>query len=147
MSTPPDLLEERVQTVTRSGRAVRPPLRYEPDPDAILEDDFSDTPSDDDWGCREEPQTDDGCIDDLTYSEEDDFTAQDSQDSSYLSASDTSSSDDEDEDEDEDEDDDEDDSVPQYESDDMENLDDILDWDTLTADASEHYSSEDDQDL
>lgn len=73
MSTPPDLLEGRLWRTTRSGRAVRPPLRYEPDPDQILDDDFSDTPSDDEWGFREEePQTEDGDADDLTDSDEGD---------------------------------------------------------------------------
>lgn len=142
MSTPPDPLERRIRIVTRSGRAVRPPLRYEPDPDQILDDDdFSDTPSDDEWGfMEEEPQTEDGGADHLTDSDEGDFTAQDSCDSCYESASDTSSSEEEQEDDDGETD-------REDEFDEMEDIDDILEWDTLTADASDHYSSEDDQDL
>ena len=152
MSTPPDLPEGGIPRTTRSGRAVRPPLRYEPDPDQILDDDFSDTLSDDEWGFREEePQTEDGDADDLTDSDEGDFTAQESHDSSYESASDTSPSEDEqgdDDDEDEDEGEDEDDQTDREdECDDMEDIDDILEWETLTADASDHYSSDDDQDV
>lgn len=144
MSTPPDLLERRIRRITRSGRAVRPPLRYEPDPDQILDDDFSDTPSDDEWGFREEePQTEDDDADDLTDSDDADFTAQDSRDRSYESASDTSSS----EEGQEHDDDDGDETDREDEFDEMEGIDDILEWETLTADASDHYSSEDDQDF
>lgn len=141
MSTPPDIPDERIQTFTRSGRAVRPPRRYEPDPDQILEDDFSDTLSDEEWGFREEhPQTEDDATEDLTDSEEDEFTSHDSHDGSYESASNTSSSESE-------HDDGEDETDPEYDFDDIDNVDDILEWDTLTADASDHYSSEDDTDL
>ena len=140
MSTPPpDILEERIRTVTRSGRAVRPPLRYEPDPDQILEDDFSDALSDEEWGFREDaPQTEDDATDDLTDSDEGDFTAQDSHDGSYESASGTNSSEDGDEGLGFDS---EDETDAEYDFDDTDNIDDILDWDTLTADASDHSSS------
>lgn len=145
MSTPPDILEERIHTVTRSGRAVCPPQRYEPDPDQILEDDLSDTLSDEEWGFREEElQTEDGTTDDLTDSVEGDFTSQDSHDSSYESTSSASSSEDRDEGFVSDS---EDGTDAEYDFDDMDNIDDILEWDTLTADASDGYSSEDDTDL
>ena len=145
MSTPPDTLEEGIRTVTRSGRAVRPPLRYEPDPDQILEDDFSDTLSDEEWGFREEaPQTEDDATDDLTDSDEGDFTEQDSHDGSYESAPSTSSSEDGDEGLASDS---EDETDAECDFDDMDNIDDILEWNTLTDDASDHYSSADDIDL
>ena len=76
MSSSSDELEQRIRFVTRSGRSVRPPNRYEPEPDQILEDDFSDASSDigageDAWGYGMESQTED----ELTDSEEDHFIA------------------------------------------------------------------------
>lgn len=155
MTTPPseDELENRIRIITRSGRAVRPPLRYEPDPDQVLEDDFTDTSSDDEWGFREEAQGNDGDFnaygddegdeDDMT-----DLTDTESHDSSYISSSDTSPSSSEEEEDDE--------GTPLdvtsedsylLESDQDCYDDDILEWDTLTVDASERSSiSEDDQD-
>ena len=53
MDIPPDELERRIRMVTRSGRAIRPPDRYEPEADQIFEDDFSDVPSEseeEEWG-------------------------------------------------------------------------------------------------
>ena len=36
-------MSEQRTTRTRSGRSVKEPTRYEPDPDAVFEDDFSDS--------------------------------------------------------------------------------------------------------
>lgn len=142
MPTAPDSIGERIRTVTRSGRAVRPPVRYEPDPDETLEDDYSDgDTSDGEWGCGEAAQTD---------SEQSDFSSIDEpQDGSYESVSDTFST----EGELEAENDDffvETDSEEFTEDEDGgAHIDpgDILEWDTLTADASDGQSSEDDRDL
>ena len=163
MATPQseDELENRIRIITRSGRAVRPPVRYEPDPDQVLEDDFTDASSDDEWGFREEAQTEDGNINAYVDDEGDedditDFTDTESHDSSYISSSDTCSSSSEEGDE----------AAPLdvtledayllesdrdcsgYGDDDDDDDDDILEWDTLTVDASDRSSlSEDDQDL
>jgi hypothetical protein len=150
MPPPPDELEQRVRMVTRSGRAVRPPDRYEPDPNEILEDDYSDVLSDSEsgegeWGYGDPPQTEDEGVQDSTDSEEGDFTNTESRDSSYESASATSSSEDEDGDTDYSTNTDPPDSEPC--EDDQQYIDDILEWDTLTADASDSYLSEDDLDM
>ena len=142
MAMPPDRLDQRIRTMTRSGRFVKPPIRYEPDSDQVMEDDFSGE-EDSDWGCVEEAQTEDDC-DDSGDSEQSEFTQSDcDDDSSYQStSSDSSSSEEADEDtsgtsleEEEEEEEGEND------------VDDVLHWETLTIDASDEYSSADDQDL
>lgn len=118
--------------MTRSGRSVRPPIRFEPDPDQVLEDDFSE--EDSDLGCVEEAQTEDGSSDQQQVdSEESDFTPSDSNDGSCQPSSESSS----------------DDSDAFFaDQDDDEIADDSdLEWETLTSDTSDDYSSEDDQDL
>ena len=143
MNTLPDQSEQRRRLVTRSGRAVRPPDRYEPDPSEILEDDYSDAPlgsdsEEEEWGCGEPAQTDDDSEDEAVYSEEEEYTDEEVQDTSS---------------EEEDYDSeycvdtrppDGDSSTEEKEDDSME---DVLDWETLTADASDSYSSEDDREL
>ncbi|CAM9090418.1 unnamed protein product [Ectocarpus sp. 12 AP-2014] len=163
MNTPedqPDRLEQTIQTTTRSGRRVRPPSRYEPDPDQIMEDDYSDATSEadsvmgDEWGYREEVQHDEeGVVQrEEEYEEHDtgqsDFSFSDSPDSSYESTRSRST------DEDDDDDDFEEDIAGDYDhfveqTDEEEGyLSDVLRWETLTVDASDHtYSSDDDQDL
>lgn len=148
MSESSDELQQRIRFVTRSGRSVRPPNRYEPDPNQILEDDFSDALSDigsgeDEWGYGMEAQTeDDEFLRELTDSEEDDFTDTESHDSSYeSSATDTLSS------EDADTDREEEDETEEDEQDEFTESEDLVEWDTLTVDASDPDSSEDDRDL
>ncbi|CAB1112935.1 unnamed protein product [Ectocarpus sp. CCAP 1310/34] len=119
MNTPedePDRPEQRIQITKRSGRRVRPPSRYEPDPDQIMEDDYSDATSEadsamgDEWGYREEVQHDEEDVvqREEEYEEHDtgqsDFSLSDSPDSSYEST--RSRSTDEDDDDDDDDDDD-----------------------------------------
>lgn len=144
MAMPPDRLEQRIRTMTRSGRSVRPPIRYEPDSDQVLEDDFSEEESD--WGCGEEAQTEEGSGDQQTTdAEQSDFTQSDSDDSSYQStSSDSSSSEEADDDSETSSMDLEEDETAGEEEDDV---DDVLEWETLTVDASDDYSSADDQDL
>lgn len=143
MTTPPDPDEAelvRTRLVTRSGRSVRPPVRYEPDSDQIMEDDFSDVSSDDEWGYGERAlEADDESSGELAGFESD------SQDSSYVSTSDTVS-----DDESFDEQDEDSDFFGETESEDElagEDADDIIEWETLTADASDECVSDDDQDL
>ncbi|CBN80348.1 EsV-1-44 [Ectocarpus siliculosus] len=150
MATPPDGLEQRIRTMTRSGRSVKPPIRYEPDSDQVMEDDFSGE-EDGDWGCIEEAQTEVGSDNHQTTDSEQsecssecssEFTQSDSDDSSYQSTSSDSSSSEEESD---------------YTSDTLvdeadgeqeeDDVDEVLKWETLTVDASDGYSSADDQDL
>lgn len=142
MAMPPDRLEQRIRTMTRSGRSVKPPIRYEPDSDQVMEDDFSGE-EDSDWGCVEEAQTEEDSGDQQTTdSEQSEFTQSDcDDDSSYQSTSSDSSSSEE---ADEDTSDTSDDEREEEEEDDV---DDVLKWETLTIDASDDYSSADDQDL
>lgn len=73
--------------MTRSDRSVRPPIRYEPDSDQVMEDDSSEG-LESDWGCVEEAQTEEGSGDQQTTdSERSEFTQSDSDDSSYQSTS------------------------------------------------------------
>ncbi|CAN0565658.1 unnamed protein product [Ectocarpus sp. 12 AP-2014] len=145
MAMPPDRLEQRIRTMTRSGRSVRPPIRYEPDSEQVLEDDFSEEESD--WGCVEEAQTDWGSGDQQpTDSEQSEFTQSDSDDSSYQSTSDSSSSE-EAYDSDTSSIDLDEDETAGGEEEDEDDVDDVLAWETLTIDASDDYSSADDQDL
>jgi hypothetical protein len=109
---------------TRSGRSVREPFRYEPDPDVVLEDDFSDTNEE----CDSDEETcysaDEGSVVEEEY------------------VSDSSDSEDED-----------DDIMSQAPTEPCENSElppesedeeDVLDWDCLTDDASDgSYSSDD----
>lgn len=147
MDIPPDELERRIRMVTRSGRAIRPPDRYEPEADQIFEDDFSDDAylsesEEEEWGYGEAPQTEDDTAGEITDSEEDDFTDTESRDGSYESLSEAMSS--------EEEDDLEDEVLSETDREDCEteeDIDDVLEWDTLTADASDRCLSEDDQDL
>lgn len=141
---PSDQLEQRIRAVTRSGRAVRQPVRYEPDPDQIFDDDYSDAPSgseEEEWGIGMHEQTDIGDDDD----DDDDMTNSDeSHDSSYesngtLSSEEESGSSSDGEDFF---------AETDVEEDDEDEEDDVLEWETLTVDASEpSYSSADDQDL
>ncbi|AAK14470.1 EsV-1-44 [Ectocarpus siliculosus virus 1] len=137
MAMPPDRLEQRIRTMTRSGRSVKPPVRYEPDSDQVMEDDFSEE-AESDWGCVEEAQTDDGSGDQQTTdSEQSEFTQSDSDDdSSYQSTSSDSSS------SEEADDDTSDTSEDQTAGEEDDDVDDVLEWETLTIDASA-----DDQDL
>lgn len=147
MAMSPDRLEQRIRTMTRSGRSVRPPIRYEPDADQILEDDFSEEESD--WGCVEEAQTEDGSGDQQpTDSEQSEFThSSDSDDSSYQSTSDSSSSEEADDSDTSSMDLREDETAGEEEEEDIDEEEDVLEWETLTIDASDDYSSADDQDL
>lgn len=146
---PRDRPEQRARTVTRSGRVVRPPDRYEPDPDEVLEDDFSDAPTDSDaedhWRCGVEDRRD----------RDDDGSSgsEDSRDSSYQSCStgsSISSGDDGDslalsQDTDGEEEYEDGDAA----DDDLDAVGDVLNWDTLTVDCSDEecsYSAEDDRD-
>lgn len=143
MTTSPDQFEQTRRLVTRSGRAVRPPNRYEPDPNEVLEDDYSDaSPGSDseeeEWGCGEPAQTDDDDEEELTYSGEEEYVNEEVQDSSseeeYCDSEycvDTRPRD----------------SDPSDDEVDDDDAEDVLDWETLTADASDSYSSEDDQEL
>ncbi|CAN0423842.1 unnamed protein product, partial [Ectocarpus sp. 8 AP-2014] len=146
MAMPPDGLEQRIRTMTRSGRSVKPPIRYEPDYDQVMEDDFSGE-EDSDWGCIEEAQTDEGSDDhQATDSEQSEcsseFTHSDSDDSSYQSTSSDSSSSEEEGGDTSDTPEDETDGEQE------DDVDDVLKWETLTVDASDDsYSSADDQDL
>jgi len=150
MSSPPDQLEQRIRLITRSGRSVRPPNRYEPESDQIFEDDFSDEESE--WGIGEEPQSDheDAEHEDaeqLEHSEQDDFTVTESSDGSYELASDAVSSSEDDDffaDTDREDEETQDDDDDEQEEEDVE---DTIEWDRLTADASDPDLSEDDQDL
>ncbi|CAN0250278.1 unnamed protein product [Ectocarpus sp. 6 AP-2014] len=146
MATPPDGLEQRIRTMTRSGRSVKPPIRYEPDSDQVMEDDFSGE-EDSDWGCIEEAQTEVGSDNHQTTDSEQsecssEFTQSDSDDSSYQSTSSDSSSSDEESDYTSDTMGDETDGEQEEDG-----VDEVLKWETLTVDASDDYSSADDQDL
>lgn len=165
MDTPADRLdrlEQRIQTVTRSGRRVRPPARYEPDPDQILEDDFSDATSDadsdteDGWGYREEVQNDQDIgerEDNGHETGQSDFTDTESRDSSYESIDSRSSASRSTDDDDEndlvqDSLGEEDDDFFAQTDEEEDDFTDVLEWDTLTVDASDdNCSSDDDQDL
>lgn len=145
MSTPPDQLQHRLGTTTRSGRIVRPPTRYEPDPNQVFEDDFSDedSESENDWEAREELGDDE---EDLTDDEPFcGFTDSESQDGSYESADARSSSSDDllSEEEEQEE---EDDFFMETDLDD-DDEEEIVEWDTLTADASDSYDSSEDDDI
>ena len=137
MSTPPDQLEQRIRLITRSGRSVRPPNRYEPESDQTFEDDFSDEESE--WGIGEEPKSDQEDAEQLEHSE--------SSDGSYELASDAVSSSEDDDffaDTDREDEETQDDDNDEEEDEDVE---DTIEWDRLTADASDPDLSEDDQDL
>ncbi|CAN0543870.1 unnamed protein product, partial [Ectocarpus sp. 8 AP-2014] len=144
MAMPPDGLEQRIRTMTRSGRSVKPPIRYEPDYDQVMEDDFSGE-EDSDWGCIEEAQTltPDHQTTDSEQSEcSSEFIQSDSDDSSYQSTSSDSSSSEEERDDTSDTQEDETDGEQK------DDVDDVLKWETLTVDASDDsHSSADDQDL
>ena len=130
MSTEPDNFEQENRVVTRSGRIVRPPQRYEPDPDQILEDDYSDVgSSDEEWECDED---DDG------------MDSSDSQDSSYESSSEFFSSVEDDIGSDDFFVDTDQEEFTQEDKEEYDDSADIIEWDTLTADASDEQSSEDD---
>lgn len=123
MPPSPDSPARRIRIITRSGRVVRPPLRYDPEPDGTIEDDYSDAASDEDWGSVEESQNSETETTEVSSS-------------SYESMSDTSESEDEEEEEDEDEEE-------GYMS---EPFEDVIDWETLTADATDgSYSSSEDE--
>lgn len=117
---------------TRSGRRVREPVRYEPDPNVILEDDYSD-------GDEYDSDSDAG-----SYIEE----AMDTEDEEFVSDIGESG--------DESESDEEDVSVlgdgeDEYESEDEEvisesDIDDVLDFDCLTDDATDGSVSSDEED-
>ena len=139
MAMPPDRLDQRIRTMTRSGRFVKPPIRYEPDSDQVMEDDFSGE-EDSDWGCVEEAQTEEDSGD----SEQSEFTQSDcDDDSSYQSTSSDSSSSEEADEDTSDTSEEEEEEEEEGEND----VDDVLHWETLTIDASDEYSSADDQDL
>lgn len=121
-------MSEQRTTRTRSGRSVKEPIRYEPDPDSIFEDDFSDS------DCEIES-------DDEQYS-----GCESIKDEEYMSESE-----DESEDESESEDEDEptglivdDVSELNIESSCESEDEDVLDWDCLTDDASDGSDSSDD---
>lgn len=106
---------------TRSGRRVREPVRYEPDPSVILEDDFSDCSS--------------------IYESDNDSYIEELDEDDYVSEIGDSDSESEDESEDSmSEDDDEEEPLDEIEEDD----EDVIDFDCLTDNASDgSYSSED----
>jgi hypothetical protein len=111
---------------TRSGRSVKEPSRYEPDPDVALEDDFSDV--DGDFESEEEEcySADEGSI----VEEDEVYESSDSEDE-----------------------DDDDETMSQAPTEisgnpelppESEDEEDVLDWDCLTDDASDgSYSSDD----
>ena len=113
---------------TRSGRTVKAPVRYEPDPNIALEDDYSDTES---IGSDEEGYEPEDIIEDEVFSEAECDEDEDEDEDE--------NEDDENEDEDEDEDEG---SVVLEEDSEME---DVLDWEHLTDNASDH-SEESDED-
>lgn len=107
-------------TTTRSGRAIRRVVRYEPDPDTVFEDenDYSD---------------DSICVDD--ESEEDHSEMEDESSESEISS--------------EDSDDDEEEEELETVAEDDQYLEDALDWDRLTELAgseAESEMTEDDED-
>ena len=124
-------MSEQRTTRTRSGRSVKEPARYEPDPDSMIEDDFSDS------DCEVD-------------SDEEQYSGCESiKDEEYMSESSDSE---------EDEDDEEDEDEPTGlvvdgfselnpgSSSESENEDeDVLDWDCLTDDASDGSDSSDDE--
>ena len=114
---------------TRSGRSVKEPTRYEPDPDAILEDDFSDSDcgyeSEEDGYSEEElPIEDDEYMSDSSESDDEDDdmaeTMSTTVERSLENGEPGCPSDDEDE-------------------------EDVLDWDCLTDDATDGSESSDEE--
>ena len=117
---------------TRSGRRVREPVRYEPDPNVVLEDDYSD-------GDEYDSDSDsDSFIEEGMVTEDEEFV-------SDIGESEHESDSDEDEDsvlgEDESEDESEEEDV-QSESD----MEDIIDFDCLTDNATDGSLSSDEED-
>lgn len=117
---------------TRSGRRVREPVRYEPDPDVVLEDDYSDgdgydSDSDADSLIEEEMDTEDEeFVSDIGESEHESDSGED--DESAL--------------EEDESDDESDDEEVQSESD----MEDVIDFDCLTDDATDGSLSSDEED-
>ncbi len=130
----PSTNDQRPARATRSGRRVREPVRYEPDPDVILEDDFSDgdeydSESDSESLMEEEMDADDEeFVSDIGESEYE--SESDEDDESILGES-----------EDEPEYDSEEEEIPS-ESD----IEDIIDLDCLTDNATDCSMSSDEDD-
>lgn len=111
---------------TRSGRAVKAPKRYEPDPTIVLEDDFSD---------------EDSVLSEDGYEEELETVGDEDEEFDCVEEMEEES-----ESEDEDLEDEEDDEDEKTEIDTCEEEDeDVLDWDRLTENASQD-SDESDED-
>lgn len=130
-STPPTNNQAHARA-TRSGRRVREPVRYEPDPNVVLEDDYSD-------GDEYDSGSDaDSFIADEMDTEDEEFV-------SDIGESEHESDSDEDEDsvlgEDESEDESGDEEV-QSESD----MEDVIDFDCLTDNATDGSLSSDEED-
>ena len=121
-------MSEPTRRSTRSGRRVTQPTRYEPDPNVVLEDDYSD------------------CESECYASSEDEFTGSGNEDDEEF-VSDIAETDSEDEEEDSDmseceadESEDDDESVDDEE-------DDILDFECLTDNATDGSLSSDEEDM
>ena len=135
-SNPSDTVEypgtHRTTRSTRSGRNVRAPTRYEPDPNVVLEDDYSDN---DEYMSGSE--SDDSFVSD---------TARRDDDEEFVS--DIGDSEDESESEDEgsvmDEEDTDEESEPDEYCD--EDIEDVLDFDCLTDNATDGSMSSDEED-
>ena len=115
---------------TRSGRRVREPVRYEPDPNVILEDDYSDAEHSD----TDTLYPDDCSLSGQSESDDEDFVSEigDSDDESDFDTDEEPMTEvEEEEDLDEDDEDDE---------------DDIIDFDCLTENASDCSMSSDEED-
>ena len=117
--------EQRTTRQTRSGRSVKEPTRYEPDPDSIIEDDFSDSDCED----HSDDEVFSGCesiADDEYMSESSDSEDEEEEDDSVSVCVDTCTE-----------------SEPVCVSEDED--EDVLDWDCLTDDASDGSDSSDDE--
>ena len=116
---------------TRSGRRVREPVRYEPDPNVILEDDYSDG---DEYDSESDAES---YIEDAMDTEDEEFVSDigesgDESESDEEDASVMGDGDDEEEEEGEEEEEDE--------------IEDVLDFDCLTDDATDGSVSSDEED-
>ena len=127
--------DQVVRRSTRSGRRIREPVRYEPDPDVVLEDDYSD---DEEMSALDSDG--DSIVEECSDTDDDEFVSvigdsgdeSDSEDESILDA----------------DDEDLDLSSHQQEGYEEEDVDeeDILDFDCLTDNASDGSMSSDEED-